>query len=146
MYLPPPTLRAIPLEQWEIRRVRGLRVRYNVCSWRVLDFAWNVTCGRQVGAMPVTFLPEFRARCDGEARVSCKIKCVEQVGAGFAVEAEPPVSILARALHRRLLIWSTPLLTLCVTGSYLRLIDSCVTPLKAQGPSRTCNGSQEEEE
>ena len=31
-------------------------------------------------------------------------------------------------------------------GSYLRLIDSCVTHLKAQGPSRTCNESKEEEE
>jgi len=31
-------------------------------------------------------------------------------------------------------------------GSYLRLIDSCITQLKAQGPSRTCNDSKEEEE
>ena len=31
-------------------------------------------------------------------------------------------------------------------GSYLRLIDSCITRLKAQGPSRTCNESKEEEE
>ena len=31
-------------------------------------------------------------------------------------------------------------------GSCLRLIDSCITPLKAQGPSRTCNESKEEEE
>ena len=30
-------------------------------------------------------------------------------------------------------------------GSYLRLIDSCTTQLKAQGPSRTCNESKEEE-
>ena len=29
-------------------------------------------------------------------------------------------------------------------GSYLRLIDSCATHLKAQGPSRTCNESKEE--
>ena len=29
---------------------------------------------------------------------------------------------------------------------YLRLIDSCVTQLKAQGPSRTCNESKQEEE
>ena len=29
-------------------------------------------------------------------------------------------------------------------GSYLRLIDSCITQLKAQGPSRTCNDSKEE--
>ena len=26
-------------------------------------------------------------------------------------------------------------------GSYLKLIDSCITPLNAQGPSRTCNES-----
>ena len=31
-------------------------------------------------------------------------------------------------------------------GSYLRLIDSCITQLKAQGPSRTSNQSKEEEE
>ena len=31
-------------------------------------------------------------------------------------------------------------------GSYLRLIDSCITQLKAEGPSRTCNESQEEAE
>ena len=31
-------------------------------------------------------------------------------------------------------------------GSYLRLIDACITQLKAQGPSRTFNESKEEEE
>ena len=31
-------------------------------------------------------------------------------------------------------------------GSYVRLIDSCITQLKAQGNSRTCNESKEEEE
>jgi len=31
-------------------------------------------------------------------------------------------------------------------GSYLRRINSCITQLKAQGPSRTCNESKEEEE
>ena len=30
--------------------------------------------------------------------------------------------------------------------SYLRLIDSCITQLKAHGPSRTCNESKDEEE
>ena len=30
-------------------------------------------------------------------------------------------------------------------GSYLRHIDSCITQLKAQGPSRTCNESKEED-
>ena len=29
-------------------------------------------------------------------------------------------------------------------GSYLRLIDSCITQLKAPGPSRTCNEIREE--
>jgi len=28
----------------------------------------------------------------------------------------------------------------------LRLIDSCISQLKAQGPSRTCNESKEEED
>jgi len=31
-------------------------------------------------------------------------------------------------------------------GSYLRLMDSCISQLKAQGPSRTCNESKEEED
>ena len=31
-------------------------------------------------------------------------------------------------------------------GSYLRLIYSCITQLKAQGPSRSCNESKEAEE
>ena len=31
-------------------------------------------------------------------------------------------------------------------GSYSRLIDSCITQLEAQGLSKTCNESQEEEE
>ena len=30
-------------------------------------------------------------------------------------------------------------------GSYLRLIDSCITQLKAQETSRTCNESNDEE-
>jgi len=34
----------------------------------------------------------------------------------------------------------------CRPGSYLRLTDSCITQLKAQGPSRTCNQRKEEEE
>jgi len=36
----------------------------------------------------------------------------------------------------------------CIPGTvaYLRLIDSCITQLKAQGPSRTCNESKEEDE
>jgi len=34
-------------------------------------------------------------------------------------------------------------LTCTEAGSYLRLIDSCITQPKAQGPSRTCNESKE---
>jgi len=33
-----------------------------------------------------------------------------------------------------------------VAGSYLRLIDSCITQLEVQGPYRTCNESNEQEE
>ena len=31
-------------------------------------------------------------------------------------------------------------------GLYLRFIDTCITQLQAEGPSRTCNESKEEEE
>jgi len=31
-------------------------------------------------------------------------------------------------------------------GSYVRLIDYCITQLKDQAPSRTCNESKEEED
>ena len=38
--------------------------------------------------------------------------------------------------------------TYCGTeaGSYSRLIDSCITQLKVQGPSRTCDETKEEAE
>ena len=39
----------------------------------------------------------------------------------------------------------TPMCCGTEAGSYLRLIDSCITQPKAQGPSRTCNESNEEE-
>ena len=40
--------------------------------------------------------------------------------------------------------WPSSRRSICEAGSYLRLIDSCITQLKAQGPSRTCNESKEE--
>ena len=40
---------------------------------------------------------------------------------------------------------SSPCVAVTEAGSYLRLIDSCITQIKAQGPSRTCNESKEEE-
>ena len=50
---------------------------------------------------------------------------------------------LSRACGVYLGVW---ILRVGEAGSYLRLIDSCITQLKAQGPSKTCNGSKEEEE
>ena len=52
-----------------------------------------------------------------------------------------------RALEKRVRVEARSFLP-CGTeaGSYLRLIHSCITQLKAQGPSRTCNESKEEEE
>ena len=47
---------------------------------------------------------------------------------------------------KTLLHHSTEILCGTEAGSYLRLIDSCIAQLKAQGPSRTCNESKEEEE
>ena len=41
---------------------------------------------------------------------------------------------------------STELCSGSEAGSYLRLIDWCITQLKAHGPSRTCNESKEEED
>jgi len=38
-----------------------------------------------------------------------------------------------------------PAIALAPAGHALRLIESCITQLKAQGPSRTCNESKEEE-
>ena len=50
----------------------------------------------------------------------------------------------ARAVLSRGPTWDT--LGGSRAGSYLRLIDSCITQLKAQGPSRTCTESNEKEE
>ena len=44
-------------------------------------------------------------------------------------------------LHSRMVESEAPTSRLC-----LRLADSCITQLKVQGPSRTCNESKEEEE
>ena len=40
----------------------------------------------------------------------------------------------------------TDMCSVSEAGSYLRLIDSCITQLEAQAPYRACNESQEEEE
>ena len=44
-----------------------------------------------------------------------------------------------RRSRRRWRAASAPRHASPAAGSYLRLLDSCITQLKAQGPSRTCN-------
>ena len=53
---------------------------------------------------------------------------------------------VATYLKRKKATEASPMLLVTEAGSYLRLIDFCVTQLKAQGPSRTCNESKEKEE
>ena len=77
------------------------------------------------------------------------------------LQADPALRFLENATVRGLdwyKLLDAPVLTLDVTQipraalvaalaalcRYLRLIDSCITQLKAQGPSRTCNQSKEE--
>ena len=59
----------------------------------------------------------------------------------------PPCTHVSRNRGtRQVADWQTTSRPLCsVLGSYLRLVDSCITQRKAQGPSRTCNASKEEE-
>ena len=40
----------------------------------------------------------------------------------------------------------SPVYVVTEAGSHSRLIDSCITQIKAQEPSRTCNESKEKEE
>jgi len=72
-----------------------------------------------------------------------------------------PVGVLAH--HQHHVVMKAPLSVYCTEryssqfknncftemlsgSSYLRPIDGCITQLKAQGPSRTCNESKEEGE
>ena len=61
-------------------------------------------------------------------------------GLAVAYERGTPVPLYLSLCERATLTAGTE------AGSYLRLIDSCITQLKAQGPSRTCNESKEEED
>ena len=49
-----------------------------------------------------------------------------------------PLDLGLRAQGSGLMVWGL--------GLVLKIIDSCITQLKAQGPSRTCNESKEEED
>jgi len=70
------------------------------------------------------------------------------------VETLPFLASQIHPLHLQVLLGTalnltTTSLQMCSgseAGSYLRLIDSCITQIKAQGPSRTCNESKEKEE
>ena len=62
-----------------------------------------------------------------------------------AIESDPTVNENQVGLH---VCTAIPFLALCLRAtrsSYLRLIDACITQLKAQGLSRTCHESKEEE-
>jgi len=56
-----------------------------------------------------------------------------------------PSILTTPALHYRVGTTARPARFQAETGSYLRLIESCITQLTDQGPSRTCNESKEEE-
>ena len=49
-------------------------------------------------------------------------------------------------LNTRLLAPGAPTRSRTYRGSYLSLIDPCITQIRAQGPFMTCNESKEEEE
>jgi len=63
--------------------------------------------------------------------------------AGAAAARLASSSAVGRALEEEP---ANELVVVTEAGSYLRPIDSCITQLKAQGPSRTCNESKEEED
>ena len=53
-------------------------------------------------------------------------------------ESGPNETLEAKAENRGVVVTEA--------GSYFRLIDSCITQLKAQRPSKSCNESEEEEQ
>ena len=73
-----------------------------------------------------------------------------------ARQKRPDFGLALTLIDLNLFSWSLAALKRSITifasvenafaGSYLRLRDLCITQLKAQGPSMTCNDSQAEEE
>ena len=101
------------------------------------------TGGRQKRpAFPDTKMPERQATGDGHA--------VGKTGRSHTTHALRrhdlvPLGAFVQNRHaclQRLDAWASRY----SKGSYLRLIDSCITQLKARGASRTCKESTEEEE
>jgi len=75
---------------------------------------------------------------------------VQQFRGGLVFEAHRLLyhSTLGLRAIKKKHAWTAAWRARCGTeeGSYLRLIDSCITQFKAHGPSRTCNESNKEEE
>ena len=92
--------------------------------------AGNESADTRVGGDPARLRPPSRE--PGTHRTYC--------GLGFQVQV---------LKHFKLILLSSAagseMCSGSEAGSYLRLIDSCITHLKAQGTSRTCNESKEEE-
>ena len=63
----------------------------------------------------------------------------------YSVRGRPFFSICS-SIHSWNVPWGVSMCSGSEAGSCLRLTDSCITQLKVQGPSRTCNESKEEEE
>jgi len=85
--------------------------------------------------MNIVLCSKFRYRSELAKRLDARVA----VGCLFRVEAHVQEV-------DRLVCWHVPVRQrredLCSgseAGSYLRLIDSCITQVKAQGPSGTCN-------
>ena len=79
--------------------------------------------------------------CDND-HVALNVTTIRQPDGDRATEARPFTKSLGSHLCGVHLSRSH----ISEADSYLRLIDSCITQLKAQRPSRTCNKCKEEEE
>ena len=91
--------------------------------------------------------------CDARAASRMRTKCTgpksQRVAAGASGQPQSADEHTRATGKRRMRGTRYHFTEMCCgteAGSYLRLIDSCITQLKAQGPSRTCTESQEEEE
>jgi len=95
---------------------------------------------------PPTSLANFEYEALGQhSRYKVTCECNEEDEAGASLRpARPGRARLGMMLGENRGVGDTPrpqaLSSGSEAGSYLRLIGSCITQLKVQGPSRTCNG------
>ena len=96
-------------------------------------------------------------RCDPASHNARGLKPFHSIANADAIvwivgSVERPLGRIAIELHNDVaprtvtLNHFTEMCRVTEAGSYLRLIDSCITRLKSHGPSRTCDESKEEEE